>query len=64
MSLPFEFNVDAVLSIAHVAGKKILGIYSQDFQVYEKANVSPLTEADLLSHKTIIDGPVGKMTAY
>jgi len=56
MSLPFEFNVDAVLSIAHVAGKKILGIYSQDFEVYEKANVSPLTEADLLSHKTIIDG--------
>ena len=62
MSLPIEFNVDAILSLTHLAGEKILRIYSQDFEVYEKPNVSPLTEADLLSHKTIIDGPVGKMT--
>ena len=61
MSLPIELNVDAILSLAHVAGEKILRIYSQDFEVYEKVNESPLTEADLLSHKTIIDG-LSKLT--
>ena len=49
-------NKDAVISLAQEAGKKILGIYGQDFEVYEKIDESPLTEADLLSHKTILQG--------
>jgi len=55
MSLPIDFSTDAIISIAQEAGKKILSIYSQGFDVYEKADESPLTEADLLSHKTILE---------
>jgi len=56
MGLPIHFDTDAVISLAQEAGKKILSIYSQGFDVYEKADKSPLTEADLLSHKKIIKG--------
>lgn len=56
MTLPFNLNVDAVISLAQEAGKNIVGIYNQDFEVYEKTDKSPLTDADLLSHKTIIKG--------
>ena len=58
MVIPIDFDTDAVISLAQEAGKKILSIYSQGFDVYEKADKSPLTEADLLSHKTIIEGLV------
>jgi len=56
MGLPIDFYVDAVVLLAQDAGKKILSIYSQGFDVYEKTDKSLLTEADLLSHKTIIEG--------
>ena len=56
MGLPIHFDADAVVSLAQEAGKKILRIYSQGFEVYEKTDKSPLTEADLLSHNTIIEG--------
>ena len=56
MSLPIDIDTDAVISLAQEAGKQILSIYSQGFDVYEKEDKSPLTEADLLSHKTIIEG--------
>ena len=45
-----------VIRLAQKAGEKILEIYSRDFEVTEKSDQSPLTEADLLSHKTIVDG--------
>ena len=61
MSFPIDFNADAVISLAQEAGKKILGIYAQDFEVYEKVDESLLTEADLLSHQTIIKG-LGQIT--
>ena len=56
MSLPIDIDTDAVISLVQEAGKQILSIYSQGFDVYEKADKSPLTEADLLSHRTIIEG--------
>ena len=56
MGLPIDFDTDAVISLAQEAGKKILTIYSQGFDLYEKADKSPLTDADVLSHKTIIEG--------
>jgi len=56
MGLSIDFDTDAVISLAQEAGKKILSIYSQGFDVYEKTDKSPLTEADLLSHKTITEG--------
>ena len=36
------------------AGKKILQVYETDFISREKADRTPLTEADLLSHETIL----------
>jgi 3'(2'), 5'-bisphosphate nucleotidase len=44
-----------VISISHQAGQAILGIYGQDFDVVEKADTSPLTQADLASHCLIRD---------
>ena len=38
------------------AGRQILSVYSQDFEVIEKADTSPLTAADMASHHVIIDG--------
>lgn len=35
------------------AGEKIMEIYQQDFQVFEKEDLSPLTEADKLSNEII-----------
>jgi len=56
MGLPIHLDTDLLVSLAQEAGKKILSIYSQGFDVYEKTDKSPLTEADLSSHKTIIEG--------
>ncbi|MEM9058115.1 MAG: 3'(2'),5'-bisphosphate nucleotidase CysQ [Pseudomonadota bacterium] len=45
-----------VLDIARDAGKAILEIYEQDFDVEHKADDSPLTAADLAAHKKIVAG--------
>ncbi|MRX27162.1 3'(2'),5'-bisphosphate nucleotidase CysQ [Kangiella sp. HZ709] len=42
-----------VIAISKSAGKEILNIYQQDFSVETKSDSSPLTEADLASHKLI-----------
>lgn len=52
----FEFNTIDVITLAQEAGEKIIEIYKQDFSVHEKDDSSPLTQADLLSHKTIVEG--------
>ena len=41
--------------IAHEAGEAILEIYGQEFEVIEKDDTSPLTQADLASHRVIRD---------
>jgi len=41
--------------IAIEAGKAILEIYGQDFEVVQKEDQSPLTQADLASHRIIRD---------
>jgi 3'(2'), 5'-bisphosphate nucleotidase len=48
--------LNAVIEIAHDAGEKILKVYRTDFDVEHKDDRSPLTEADLAAHRTIIDG--------
>ena len=48
--------LDAVIDIAHEAGKKILEIYATDFDVSHKHDNTPLTEADMAAHKTIVKG--------
>ena len=45
-----------VTVLARQAGGKILEIYGSEFSVEQKADNSPLTEADMASHHTIVDG--------
>jgi 3'(2'), 5'-bisphosphate nucleotidase len=45
--------IDAVIAISRNAGEAILEIYSSDFDYEIKEDLSPLTEADNISHKVI-----------
>ena len=45
-----------VLELARAAGVQILKIYAQDFDVEHKDDRSPLTEADMAAHHTIVAG--------
>jgi len=45
----------AVAAIAVSAGRAILEVYQRDFEVTQKEDQSPLTEADLASHRVIRD---------
>ena len=55
-SLDLKQLTDSCISIAREAGKKILEVYNSDFAVEHKDDKSPLTDADMASHHTIIDG--------
>ena len=48
--------VEQVNAIALVAGQQILTIYQQDFTVTNKADNSPVTEADIAAHHIIVAG--------
>ncbi|WP_455211794.1 3'(2'),5'-bisphosphate nucleotidase CysQ [Kaarinaea lacus] len=48
--------LDAVIDIARDAGKKILDVYITDFDVAQKHDNTPLTEADMAAHKKIVSG--------
>jgi len=43
-----------LLNIARAAGQAILEVYHQDFSVQHKGDSSPLTAADLASHRVIV----------
>ena len=45
---------EALVEIAQIAGRAILAVYERDFAVQQKADQSPLTEADLASHEQIV----------
>ena len=45
-----------LLDIARTAGQAILEVYQQDFSVEHKEDSSPLTAADLASHRAIVQG--------
>lgn len=49
-------RLDQLLALSRIAGDAILDIYAQDFSVVEKADRSPLTQADLASHNIICEG--------
>lgn len=51
----------AVEDIAVTAGQAILEVYGRDFEVMHKQDDSPLTQADLASHRVIRDG-LAKLT--
>lgn len=45
-----------VIALAHEAAAAILAVYGEDFDVERKTDASPLTQADLASHRCIADG--------
>ena len=45
-----------VLKIADAASEKVLSIYMTDFKVDFKADESPITAADIASHRVIVEG--------
>lgn len=51
-----EEFINTINRIAISAGEKVMSIYEQDFDIQEKSDNSPLTQADLASHHHIVDG--------
>ncbi len=47
---------EAVIALANAAAAEILAIYEHPFDVEHKGDDSPLTAADLASHRRIVDG--------
>lgn len=45
-----------LVALARRAGEAILAVYARDFGVEAKADRSPLTEADLASHRVLVEG--------
>ncbi|HEY5643941.1 MAG TPA: 3'(2'),5'-bisphosphate nucleotidase CysQ [Woeseiaceae bacterium] len=48
--------IEPVVALAEEAGRAILEVYSTDFDVQSKDDASPLTQADLASHRLIVAG--------
>ncbi|RMD78778.1 MAG: 3'(2'),5'-bisphosphate nucleotidase [Gammaproteobacteria bacterium] len=48
--------LEPVLGLAVEAGERIREVYARDFDVAEKEDRSPLTEADMAAHETILAG--------
>ena len=51
-----QSTLDQVIKLASEAGEAIMAIYEKDFAIYDKADQSPLTEADLAAHHCILAG--------
>jgi 3'(2'), 5'-bisphosphate nucleotidase len=51
-----ETLLEKVIAIAEKAARRILDVYETDFAVERKDDRSPLTEADMAAHQTIIAG--------
>ena len=52
---PLARLLDETLALARRAGRAILEVYESDFAVTHKDDASPLTQADLASHRLILD---------
>ena len=48
--------IDPVIGLAESAGQRILEIYEAGFEITDKADNTPLTDADLAAHTTIVEG--------
>lgn len=55
IDLSLDRLATGIAEIATAAGEAILEIYGKDFEVTHKADESPLTQADLASHRLIRD---------
>ncbi len=49
-------DVMKLVALSHRAGEAVMKIYATDFAVQNKADQSPLTEADLASHACLVAG--------
>lgn len=47
---------EEVIALAETAAREILAVYVEAFDVERKQDASPLTQADLASHRCIVDG--------
>jgi 3'(2'), 5'-bisphosphate nucleotidase len=54
-ALPLARLLDQTLAIAERAGRAIAEVYASDFAVTHKDDETPLTQADLASHRLIVD---------
>jgi 3'(2'), 5'-bisphosphate nucleotidase len=54
--MDFKSLVEPIVALAEDAGRAILEVYSTDFDVQAKDDASPLTQADLASHRWIDAG--------
>ncbi|ASQ31091.1 adenosine-3'(2'),5'-bisphosphate nucleotidase [Campylobacter avium LMG 24591] len=50
-----NIDINEIKNIALKAGKAIMQVYERDFEIYEKEDKSPLSEADILSNTIICD---------
>ncbi len=48
--------VKPIIELSVLAGESILKIYDTEFEIDEKKDSTPLTEADLPSHNIIVSG--------
>ena len=48
--------LDQIASLARRAGKAVMAVYAGDFAVSNKADASPVTEADVRAERIIVDG--------
>lgn len=49
-----SIDIEKIIQIAKEAGEEILKIYAEDFEVFDKADDSPLTQADKNANAVII----------
>lgn len=54
--MDYKALVEPVIAMAKAAGDAILEVYATDFDVHNKEDESPLTQADLASHRCISSG--------
>jgi 3'(2'), 5'-bisphosphate nucleotidase len=47
--------LDVVIRAAHAAGEEILKVYAEPFEVVQKSDMTPVTEADLASERVIVE---------
>src|SRR5690606_7147017 len=47
--------LEPVRALAEEAGRRILAVYEKEFEVWHKADDSPLTAADQASHRVIVE---------
>ncbi|ACB91597.1 3'(2'),5'-bisphosphate nucleotidase CysQ [Xylella fastidiosa subsp. fastidiosa] len=55
ITIPSDLH-ESVIAIATDSGRAIMKIYQDHFKVQIKADMSPLTQADLISHQIIVHG--------